>query len=200
MGIFNGIRNYAVAGLPINPNAGRQLSDDRPRYGEPLGSGAGLLHPKLLFRRQGNPRHRHHWRLRARRGRATACQWRFLAPEASTFFGSTAWGTAACSMSKPRSTSTTTASADAEAAAGPASRQCCGFRHWPLINQGKAEYVEISYMLPYDICFGRLSGRLQPFTRYQYYNHDFRSTIAADGLAASPGCNSTQPSNKWTLA
>ncbi len=50
-----------------------------------------------------------------------------------------------------------------------------------LDNQGEAEYVEISYMLPNDVCIGRMSGRVQPFTRYQYYNYDERSTIAAAG-------------------
>ncbi len=74
----------------------------------------------------------------------------------------------------------------AEAAAGPGAGNVAAF-DTAIINQGTAEYVEASYLLPYDICFGRLSGRLQPFTRYQYYNRDFRSTIAADGLASVAG-------------
>ena len=44
-----------------------------------------------------------------------------------------------------------------------------------VANQGNSEYVQVSYLLPQDICVGSISGRLQPFARYQYYCRDFRA-------------------------
>ncbi len=55
-----------------------------------------------------------------------------------------------------------------------------------VANQGTSEYVQISYMLPQDICIGRMSGRLQPFTRYQYYGRDFRAAAATESSVAGP--------------
>ncbi len=55
-----------------------------------------------------------------------------------------------------------------------------------VINQGNSEYVQVSYMLPQPICVGRLSGRLQPFSRYQYYARDFRTQAAAFSSDAGP--------------
>jgi hypothetical protein len=53
-------------------------------------------------------------------------------------------------------------------------------------NQGAADYIQVSYMLPQTVCLGRMSGRLQPFTRYQYYARDFRVQAAAQSTVASP--------------
>jgi len=57
-----------------------------------------------------------------------------------------------------------------------------------LANQGTSEYLTMSYMLPQSICVGRMSGKLQPFTRYQYYTRDFKAQAVAAGLStvASP--------------
>jgi hypothetical protein len=55
-----------------------------------------------------------------------------------------------------------------------------------LENQGNSEYVQVSYMLPQDICFGRMSGRLQPFGRYQYYGRNYRADAAEFSSVAGP--------------
>ena len=46
-------------------------------------------------------------------------------------------------------------------------------------NQGNAGYVQLSYLLPQSICFCGISGKLQPFARYQNYNHEFNTAVVA---------------------
>jgi len=53
-------------------------------------------------------------------------------------------------------------------------------------NQGTSQYFQVSYLLPHDICFCGVSGRLQPFARYQYYDRDFKAQAAALSTVASP--------------
>jgi hypothetical protein len=53
-------------------------------------------------------------------------------------------------------------------------------------NQGTSEYLQMSYLLPQNICFCGVSGKLQPFARYQYYARDFRVQSAALSSVASP--------------
>ena len=73
----------------------------------------------------------------------------------------------------------------AEAAAGPGAGNV-GAYDAAIANQGTSEYVQISYMLPHDLCIGRMSGRLQPFTRYQYYGRDFRVEAATLSSVPAP--------------
>jgi hypothetical protein len=43
------------------------------------------------------------------------------------------------------------------------------------VNQGKSDYLQFSYLMPQNIGFCGVTGRLQPFARYQYYTRDFRT-------------------------
>ena len=52
-------------------------------------------------------------------------------------------------------------------------------------NQGNAGYVQLSYLMPQNICFYGVSGKLQPFARYQTYNRDF-NTAVVPSTTASP--------------
>ena len=52
-------------------------------------------------------------------------------------------------------------------------------------NQGDSGYAQLSYLMPQNICFGRLSGKLQPFARYENY-HRVYNTATATSTAASP--------------
>jgi hypothetical protein len=46
--------------------------------------------------------------------------------------------------------------------------------------QGTSEYYQFSYLLPHNICFCGLSGKLQPFARYQHYAYDFKAEAAGN--------------------
>ncbi len=52
-----------------------------------------------------------------------------------------------------------------------------------VANQGTSEFVQMSYLLPQSIGICGVTGKLQPFTRYQYYCRDFRGQAVADGLS-----------------
>jgi hypothetical protein len=53
-------------------------------------------------------------------------------------------------------------------------------------NQGNSGYVQLSYLMPENICFCGLAGKLQPFARYQNYNRDYKVAAAALSTTASP--------------
>ena len=53
-------------------------------------------------------------------------------------------------------------------------------------NQGDSEYVQLSYLLPTSIGYCGVTGKLQPFARYQYYARDFRTAAATLSSTASP--------------
>ena len=50
-------------------------------------------------------------------------------------------------------------------------------------NQGNAGYIQLSYLLPQSICFGGISGKLQPFAHYQNYNHEFNAAVVPSTTA-----------------
>jgi len=52
-------------------------------------------------------------------------------------------------------------------------------------NQGNSGYVQLSYLMPQNICFCGISGKLQPFARYQSYNRVYNATAVAGTPYAS---------------
>jgi hypothetical protein len=43
------------------------------------------------------------------------------------------------------------------------------------VQQGRAGFVTLAYLVPYDIGVGKMCGRFQPFCRWQKYNHEFNT-------------------------
>jgi hypothetical protein len=48
--------------------------------------------------------------------------------------------------------------------------------------QGTADLLEASYLTAQEFCFGKVSGHIQPFVRYQYYNYADKAGAAGFGL------------------
>ena len=55
---------------------------------------------------------------------------------------------------------------------------------WPI--RASSDHIQVSYLLPQNICFCGLSGKLQPFARYQYYARDFKVQAAPLSTVGSP--------------
>ncbi len=56
-------------------------------------------------------------------------------------------------------------------------------------QEGDAGFAQVSYYTADDYCFGKVSGKFQPYARFQRYNRDEKALAASYSTTASPVLN-----------